>query len=120
MGIYCYTFRKNTLKAIDTDTGAPVEIGIFAYAYKESFWVNGEYNRKTARAHAAAERAREANPNVVLTTFGDPKSYKFNQGESMDIYRTCPNMTYFMDTKTPGELVGKLIKEGRKFKFVRN
>lgn len=27
MGIYCYTLRKNTIKAIDMDIGAPIELG---------------------------------------------------------------------------------------------
>lgn len=120
MGVYCYTFRKNTLKAIDSDTGAPVEIGIFAYAYKESFWGSGDYNRMTARAHSMAEKARDANPNVVIATFGDPKNCNLDKGGEMSLYRVCPNMTYFMDTKAPGELIGKLIKEGRKYKFIRN
>ena len=119
MGIYCYTLRKNTIKAIDMDIGAPIEIGVTKYAYKESFWTQSkEYKMLTARAHNAAERARDANPNLVLVTFGDPKEHNFDR-DGMTIYRTSPNMEYFMDSKTPGEPVGVLYKRGKKFEFER-
>jgi hypothetical protein len=119
MGIYVYTLRKNPVKAIDMDTGAPIDIGVTAYAYKESWNSNADYNRMTARMHAAAARARDANPNLVLTTFGDPKNQNFDAHPKMAVFRTSPEMTYFYDTKAPGELVGYLFKNGRKFEFER-
>ena len=120
MGIYVYTLRKNTLKATDMDIGAPIEIGVTAYAYKESWNRSGEYNRMTARMHSMAERARDANPNLVLVTFGNPKDYDFSRGGKMAVYRVRPTMTCFNDTAAPGEQVGYLYKNGRKFEFERN
>jgi len=120
MGIYVYTLRKNTLKATDMDVGAPIEIGVTAYAYKESYRGSGEYSRTTARLHSMADRAREANPNLVLVTFGDPKDYDFSRGGKMAVYRVKPTMTSFYDTQAPGEQVGYLFKNGRKFEFERN
>jgi hypothetical protein len=120
MGIYVYTLRKNTLKATDMDVGAPIEIGVTAYAYKESYRGGGEYNRMTARMHSMAERARASNPNLVLVTFGDPKDHDFDCDSKMAVYRVRPTMTHFYDTQAPGEQVGYLFKDGRKFKFERN
>ena len=119
MGIYCYTLRKNTIKATDMDINAPIEIGITAYAYKESSYRTKEYKMMTGRAHAAAERAREANPNLVLVTWGNPKEYDFTREGKMAVYRTSPHMEYFYDSKNPGELVGYLFKVGKKFEFER-
>ena len=118
MGIYIYTLRKNTVKAIDTEIGAPIEIGVTAYAYKESWNRCGAYNRMTARMHSMAERARDANPNLVLVTFGNPKDNDFSK-HSMPVYRVSPKMTSFYDTEAPGELVGYLSKQGRKIVFER-
>lgn len=118
MGIYVYTLRKNTIQAIDMDIGAPVEIGVTKYAYKDSWNGGAHYKRMTGRAHAAAERARDANPNLVLVTFGDPKDHNFDR-DGMTVYRTNPNMTYFYDTKAPGEPIGVLYKRGKKFEFER-
>ena len=119
MGIYVYTLRKNTLKATDMDIGAPIEIGVTAYAYKESWNRSGAYNRMTARMHSMAERARDANPNLVLVTFGDPKDYDFSRGGKMEVYRVKPWLTSFYDTESPGEKVGYIYKSGRKFEFER-
>jgi hypothetical protein len=118
MGIYIYTLRKNTLKATDMDIGSPIEIGVTAFAYKESWNRCGAYNRMTARMHSMAWRAREANPNLVLVTFGDPKDNDFSK-LSMPVYRVSPEMTRFYDTEAPGELIGYLYKKGRAFKFDR-
>lgn len=118
MGIYVYTLRKNTFKAIDKDIGAPVDIGITKYAYKESWNSSADYKRMTARMHSMAERARDANPNLVLATFGDPKDHDFSR-DGMTVYRIRPDMTYFYDTKAPGEPIGVLYKRGRKFEFER-
>jgi hypothetical protein len=119
MGIYVYTLRKNPVKAIDMDTAAQINIGVTAYAYKESWNSNADYNRMTARMHAAAERARDANPNLILATFGDPKNHDFDRDGKMAIFRTSPGMTYFYNTGSPGELIGYLFKNGRKFEFER-
>ena len=85
MGIYVYTLRKNTLKATDMDIGAPIEIGVTAYAYKESYSRSGAYNRMTARMHSMAERARDANPNLVLVTFGNPADHDFDRYGKMAV-----------------------------------
>ncbi len=119
MGIYVYTLRKNTTKATDMDIGAPIEIGVTAYAYKESWNGGAAYNRMTARLHNMAERARDANPNLVLVTFGNPKDYDFTREGKMAVYRTSPDMEYFYDSKAPGDLVGYLFKKNRKFEFER-
>lgn len=120
MGIYCYTLRKNTVNAIDMDIGAPIEIGITEYAYKESFWNDsGSYKRMTARLHACAERARDANPNLVLVTMGNPKNHDFDREGNMTVFRVSPTFEYFFDSKTPGEVVGYLCKNGRKLEFER-
>lgn len=119
MGIYCYTLRKNTFKAIDMDIGAPVEIGITKYAYKESWNGGADYNRIVGRAHAAAERARDANPNLVLVTFGDPKDYDFNSDDTMTVYHCNPDLEYFMDGKSPGTVIGYIYKNGKNFEFKR-
>lgn len=120
MGIYCYTLRKSTIKAVDMDINAPIEIGVTKYAYKESFWSESKaYKMLTARSHAAAERARNANPNLVLITHGDPKDHDFDRYGAMDVRRVTPDLEYFMDSKLPGEVVGKLYKVGKKFEFER-
>ena len=119
MGIYVYTLRKNTLKATDMDVGAPIEIGVTAFAYKESYRGGGDYNRTTARMHSMAERARDANPNLVLVTFGNPKDHDFDRDSKMAVYRVTPTMTHFYDTGVPGEQVGYLYRNGRKFEFER-
>jgi hypothetical protein len=120
MGIYVYTLRKNTVSAIDADIGAPIEIGVTAYAYKY-YWRGDSpsYNRLTARMEAMAELAREANPNLVLVTFGSPKEHDFDRDGKMAVYRVKPTMTSFYDTEAPGEKVGYLCKRGRKFVFER-
>jgi hypothetical protein len=119
MGVYVYTLRKNTIKAIDNDIGAPIDIGITAYAYKCSYNGGGRYERLVARQRASAERARDANPNLVLVTFGSPKDYDFSREGKMEVYRVKPTLTSFYDTEAPGEKVGYLTKTGRKFVFTR-
>jgi len=119
MGIYVYTLRKNTLTATDAEIGAPVQIGVTAFAYKESWNRCGAYNRMTARMHSMAERARDANPNLVLVTFGNPKDNDFDRHDKMAVYRVKPTMTSFYDTEAPGEKVGYLFKQGQKFVFER-
>lgn len=119
MGIYIYTLRKNTIKATDMDIGAPINIGVTAYAYKQSNSGGGAYNRMRARMHALANRAREANPNLVVVTLGNPKDYDFGSEGKMAVYRTSPHLEYFYDTVNPGELIGYLYKRNRKFEFER-
>ena len=116
MGIYVYTLRKNTIKATNMDTGTPIEVGVTKYAYKES-WGSGSYSRTVARQHASADRARDANPNLDLATFGDPKEHDFDRDGSMVVFRTGSNFTSFYDTKFPGEPIGRLYKNGKKFEF---
>jgi len=119
MGIYVYTLRKNTLKVTDMDIGAPIEIGVTDFAYKE-YWDGGAvYKRTTARLHSMADRARNANPNLVLVTFGNPKDHNFDRDGKMAVYRVKPTMTHFYDTGVPGEQVGYLYQNGRKFEFER-
>lgn len=118
MGVYCYTLRKNPIKAFDMDTGAFIEIGTFMYAYKESWNDSPEYKRKVARAHAFAEKARDANPNLVIVTIGNPAENDFDK-YAMTVYRCSPNLESFMDTNIPGESIGYLRKVGRKFLFER-
>jgi len=115
MGVYVYTLRKNTIKAIDEDTGESIDVGVTAFAYKCSWNADGYYKRMTAKMHAAAERAREANPNLDIVTFGDPKD-----GLKTRIYRVKPTLTSFYDTETPGIDVGSIEKRGRKWYFVRD
>lgn len=119
MGIYCYTLRKNPIKAIDVDNNVPIEIGTFMYAYKESFHSTPEYNRRVARAHSFAEKARDANPNLVMVVVGDPNSYDL-ENSFMEVYRCNPTLEYFMDSFSPGDKIGRLYKNGRKFIFKRD
>ena len=119
MGIYCYTLRKNTIKATDMDIGAPIEIGITEYAYKESWNLTKQYKMRTARAHAAAERARIANPNLVLVTTSDPKKHNFDKHGMLAVYRCSPDMEYFYDTQAPGSIVGYIYKNSKKLQFER-
>ena len=119
MGVYVYTLRKNTVKATDMDIGAPVEIGVCKYAYKDSWNRTGDYNRMVGRALSQAERARRANPNLVLVTWGDPKDYDFTREGKMAVYRVSPELEYFYDTKNPGDVVGYLYKNRGKMEFER-
>lgn len=119
MGIYIYTLRKTPTKAIDMDIGASVEIGVTAYAYKESWNGGAAYNRMTARLHSLAEKARDANPNLVLVTMGNPKENDFDRYPNMPVFRVSPDLEYFHDTKVPGEVVGYLCKNGRNYEFER-
>ena len=120
MGIYCYTLRKNPIIAIDTDIGAPAAIGITKYAYKVSSYHSGDYNRLVGRMETLAENARHANPNLVMTTFGDPKEHDFDRYGPMAVYRTSPTMTSFYDTQMPGERIGMLYKSGKSYIFERS
>lgn len=106
MGTYCYTLRKGT-RDIAGET-----IGQMEYAYKYH-WdsVDSPFCK---RMHAAAERARDANPDLTLIIMG-----KFTDIRDCDtaVYRISNQRTYFMDGPNPGPVVGHLRREGRKLKF---
>jgi len=120
MGIYVYTLRKNPIVAIDKDIGAPIAIGITKYAYKVSWNRSADYNRLVGRMETLAENARDANPNLVMATFGDPKEHDFDRYGPMAVYRTSPTMTSFYDTQAPGERIGMLYKSGKSYVFERH
>jgi hypothetical protein len=119
MGIYCYTLRKNPVIVIDKDTGTPAAIGITKYAYKVSSYHSADYNRLVGRMETLAENARYANPNLVMTTFGDPKEHDFDRYGPMAVYRTTPTMTSFYDNQSPGVLIGFMYKSGKSYVFER-
>lgn len=119
MGIYVYTLRKNTVRAKDMDTGATIEIGVAKYAYKQSSNRRSDYNRVIGRMHGMAERARWANPNLVLLVHGDPKENDFDRDGKMTVYRVSPELEYYYDTKAPGDVVGYLFKNRGKLEFER-
>jgi len=120
MGTYVYTLRKNPIIAIDKDIGAPVAIGITKYAYKVSSYHSADYNRLVGRMETLAEKARDANPNLVMITFGDPKEHDFDRYGPMAVYRTSPTMTSFYDSQSPGTLIGFIYKSGKSFIFERS
>jgi len=120
MGTYAYTLRKNPIIAIDKDIGAPIAIGITKYAYKVSWNHSADYNRLVGRMETLAEKARDANPNLVMTTFGDPKEHDFDRYGPMAVYRTSPTMTSFYDSQSPGTLIGFMYKSGKSFIFERS
>ncbi len=120
MGIYVYTLRKNPIVAIDSGTKAPTAVGYSKFAYKvSSGWNNPTYNRTTSRLHSLAEKARDANPNLVMMTIGDPKDHDFAKYGPMAVYRVSPELTAFYDTKAPGERIGELHKFGKSYVFDR-
>ena len=120
MGIYVYTLRKNPIIAIDAEIGAPIAIGFTKYAYKVSYRGSADYNRLVGRMEALAEKAREANPNLVLVTFGDPKDHDFDRYGPMEVYRDTPTMTSFYDTNIPSDRAGFLYKSGKSYTFERS
>ncbi len=119
MGVYVYTLRKNPVQAIAMDIGAPVNIGYSKYAYKESWNKTGAYNRLVGRMHTLAEKARDANPNLVMITHGDPKEHDFDRYGPMAVYRISPELESYYDTKMPGGRIGYLYKSGKKYEFER-
>ena len=120
MGIYVYTLRLNPTIAIDAEIKTPISIGILKYAYKVAWgWDHPTYKRNTARLHTMAEKARAANPNLVLVTFGDPKEHDFAKYGPLPVLRVSPELTSFYDTKSPGRRVGELRKNGKSYIFER-
>lgn len=100
MGVYCYTLRAGT-KVV-----SGVEIGRTAYSYK-CHW--GDHSSPVVRRkHAAAERAREANPNLTLVIMGDYKDAECHEG--IAVFQVSDRMEFFLDTNSPGPVVGKLYK----------
>lgn len=118
MGTYCYTLRKNPIVAIDADDRAPVAIGFAKYAYKYSWMTeNPAYARAVGRSHAQAEKARKANPDLTLITIGDPKEHDFDRYGPMAVREVSDRLTSFMDSQSPGKLVGFLYKFGKSYSF---
>ena len=119
MGIYVYTLRKNPVIAAD-DVGDPVSVGYSKYAYKLAWgWDHPTYKRNTARLHSLAEKARAANPDLVLMTFGEPKEHDFAKYGPMPVYQVSPELTSFYDTRPPGKQIGALHKSGTTYIFKR-
>lgn len=118
MGIYCYTLRKNTIKAIDMDIGAPIELGTTQYAFKESWNGGAAYKRLVNRMFSLAEKARDANPNLVLVVMGDPKNNDFDK-HKMPVFRVSPEYEFHYDGRSPGDVVGYLYKNGKRYEFER-
>lgn len=122
MGVYVYTLRKNTIKAT-RDLGAAGqskgEIGYMDFAYKcwNGWYEPASFRRAVGRSLAAAERAREANPDVDLIVWGNPKNYDFSRDGKMAVYQIRKTDSVWYDTQDPGKQVGYLSKKGRKYVF---
>jgi len=116
MGIYCYTLRKNPIVALES--GAPIQIGYFKYAYKYSWMTeNPAYARAVGRSHSQAEKARKANPDLTLITIGDPREHDFDRYGPMEVREVSDRLASFMDSQSPGKPVGCLIKSGKAYLF---
>lgn len=111
MGVYCYTYRKET-RRIDGKT-----IGRYDYAYKESFWRSPTQERTLALKHAAADRAISANPNVSLAIVGDFKEAGERKLSVYD-FGSDKRSAFFDTPRIPGKFVGYVTKVGRSFRFV--
>ena len=121
MGVYVYTLRKNPIKATRDlgDIGQPEgEIGYIDFAYKcwNGWDEPGYFRRAVGRSLAAAERAREANPDLDMIVWGNPKEHEFNRGP-MAVYQVSKTESVWYDTEDPGKHVGYLYKDGRKYTF---
>lgn len=115
MGIYCYTLRKNPIVALES--GAPIQIGYFKYAYKYSWMTeNPAYARAVGRSHSQAKKARKANPNLTLVTIGDPRAYDYSNGP-LPVHEVSERLDSFMDSMSPGKLAGYLHKSGKAYLF---
>jgi hypothetical protein len=123
MGLNVYTLRKNPITAIEPQKSGfkkSVSIGYAKYAYRYAWgWDHPAYKRNTARYHAMAEKARAANPGLVLVTWGDPKEHDFAKYGPMPVLQVSPDFTSFYDTKAPGKRVGELRKNGKSYIFER-
>ena len=121
MGIYIYTLRKNTIKARRDIGGIVVEPEIgyaqFAYKYWKGWGEPGYFRRQVGRAHAFAEKARQANPDLDLITIGNPKEHNFDRAGAMPVFQIPTTAIVWYDTKDPGPIVGYLYKNGRKYEF---
>ncbi len=106
MGVYCYTLRKQT-RQIDG-----VTIGRTAYAYKDHW--DAYRSPFVARQHAAAERARNANPKLTRVIMGD---WKYAATEPLPVFEISEGLTAFMDHKSPGPVVGYVTKSGGRYRY---
>ena len=121
MGVYVYTLRKNTIKT-RRDLGGIIvepEIGYAQFAYKcwNGWDEPGYFRRQVGRAHAFAEKARQANPDLDLITLGNPKEHDFERAGAMPVFQVSTDANSWCDTKDPGPVVGYLRKNGRKYGF---
>ena len=121
MGLYWYTMRKQT-KVVDGTVAwmkgfikSDVELARFAYAYKDfgmasSWGVPAAWKRLAGRAHAAADRAFEANPDVEYYIMGD--SFKEAAEQHYPVFKMKEKMGAFLE-ETSDPVVGYLNKVGR-------
>lgn len=112
MGVYQYTLRKGT-KDVDGLT-----IGRYAFAYKLSNRLHetGPYKRMAAIKEAAAERAADAQPDLMFAIVGDWPT----KDDARTVFRIDRAYASFADYHAPGDVVGHLMKVGRGYKFVGN
>jgi hypothetical protein len=126
MGLYWYTMRKGT-KVVDVIENPDrstleyhfdaIELGRFAYAYKD-FWMNdapANWKRMAGRAHAAAKRARQANPDVKYYVNAD--SFKEAADGKYPVYQIeKKGMAEFLEENND-KIVGHLSKKGHKYQI---
>ena len=128
MGLYQYTMRKDTIE-VDGLT-----IGRFSYAYKlGSDWQPGgetsqyildpktgyhrrKMNTTVVRLEAAAERARDALPNVEC--FVQCDSFKDAAQYDLPVFKVGTSVEQVLDCFEASELIGHIRKIGRKFVFI--
>lgn len=108
MGVYCYTLRKGT-KQVDE-----VTIGRLAYAYK-CHWREDD-SPFCRRMHAAAERARDANPDLELVVIGDDYSSARSEDRT-PVFQISKQRTYWLDGNNPGPVVGHLGFEKGRYRY---
>lgn len=123
MGVYQYTLRKDTMII------GGRKIGRFDFAYKlgrdwEPGGMTDDYDRsgkrkinRTVRVlEAAAERAREANPDVDLACV--LKSFRsVEAGWKIPVYKIPKNMTQFTEELDPLRIEGYIVKTDSGLEF---
>lgn len=108
MGVYIYTLRSETKVVTTGDV-----VGRAAYAYKPSFAyeIPASLKRSITAYENAARRAEKKVGKVNFMVYGD----KFVDG--MDVYAVDETPVIFNDAKFPGTVIGKLVKDGRKWRI---
>lgn len=116
MGVYCYTLRK------DTKIVEGLKIARYGYAYKDRFWADGAFNRLTARAHSFAESAQYALKDSVDGVIIGEWEYAKNDKLPIMKVKDLPSCHVDCNSFNRGdyEIIGYLVKVGRKFKIERN